>query len=49
MNWNFLITFGIGIGVYLIVLGIIALVKYQRNKKRLDKEVKEDEQSKESK
>lgn len=49
MNWNFLITFGIGIGAYLIVLGIIALIKYRKNKKRLENEVKKDEQNEESK
>lgn len=41
MNWSFLIAFGIGLGAYFIVLGIIVLVKYIRNKKKLEKEIKE--------
>lgn len=41
MNWNFLITFGIGLGVYFVGLGIFTLIKYLRNKKRLEKEIEE--------
>lgn len=38
MNWSFLITFGVGVGVYLFVIGIIALLKFFRNKKKLKKD-----------
>ena len=41
MNWSFLIAFGIGLAVYLLFLGILALVKYLKNKKKLEKEVEE--------
>ena len=39
MNFNFLISFFIGLGVYLLVLGIITIVKHIRNKKKVDKEI----------
>ena len=38
MNWSFLVTFGVGIAVYLFVIGVIALFKFLRNKKKLKKE-----------
>lgn len=41
MNFNFLITFGIGIGVYLVGLGIFVLIKYLRNKKKFEKDMKD--------
>lgn len=39
MNFNFLISFFIGLGVYLLVLVIISFVKHIRNKKKVDKEI----------
>ena len=36
MNWSFLIAFGIGLAAYLLFLGILALVKYLKNKKKCD-------------
>lgn len=33
MNWNFLISFGIGLGVYFIILGVITFIKRHKNKK----------------
>lgn len=47
MNWNFLITFGIGVGVYLLVLFGWAFIKRTRNKKKFQDEMKKDEESKE--
>lgn len=48
MNWTYLITFGIGIGLYLIGLGVWTLIKRHNNKKKFEKECKEkDEESKE--
>lgn len=41
MNWNFLITFGIGIAVYLLGLLIFTLIKRHKNKKKFNKEVEE--------
>lgn len=41
MNWNFLITFGIGLGVYFVGLTLWTLFKRYRNKKKFDKDVKE--------
>lgn len=38
MNWSFLITFGVAIVVYLCVVGLVALFKFFRNKKKLNKE-----------
>lgn len=43
MNWNFLITFGIGVGVYLLGLFIWALIKRTRNKKKFQAELKNEE------
>lgn len=47
MNWNFLITFGIGVGVYLLGLFVWAFIKRSRNKKKFQEELKKDEESKE--
>lgn len=49
MNWNFLLSFAIGLAVYLCVLGIVALIKRYRNKKKFNKEteVRENEEHKE--
>lgn len=48
MNWNFLITFGIGVGVYLLGLLVWATIKRSRNKKKFQEEMKKhDEESKE--
>ena len=47
MNWNFLITFGIGVGVYLLGLFVWATIKRSRNKKKFQEELKKDEESKE--
>lgn len=46
MNFKTLLAFGIGIGAYLLIMGAYALIKYFRNKKKLQKEiaVKQDEQ-----
>ena len=41
MNWTFLISFGIGLGVYLSALLIFGLIKRHKNKKMFDKDVKE--------
>lgn len=41
MNWNFLITFGICLGAYFVILGVVVLVKYIKHKKSLEKEIKE--------
>lgn len=46
MNWSYLITFGIGIGVYLLGLLVWGAIKRHRNKKHFDKEVKEHDESK---
>lgn len=46
MNWNFLITFAVGVGVYLVVLGIFTLIKRHRNKKKFEKEQEEHEEQK---
>lgn len=43
MNWNFLITFGIGLGVYFIGLIGWVLIKRHRNKKSFEKEQEENE------
>lgn len=43
MNWSFLITFGVGLGVYFIGLGVFILIKRYRNKKAFDKEQEENE------
>ena len=42
MDWNILIVFGIGIGAYLVLLGLFTLIKYLRNKRKLKKELEED-------
>ncbi|MBO4667842.1 MAG: hypothetical protein J5666_06960 [Bacilli bacterium] len=47
MNWNFLVTFAIGVGVYLLGLFVWAMFKRHRNKKKFQKELKQDEESKE--
>ena len=44
MNWSFLIAFGIGLGVYFVGLAIFTIIKYKRNKKKLEQEVKEYEE-----
>lgn len=44
MNWNVLLTFGIAIGAYLAFLGLWTLIKYHKNKKRVKKEIEENEQ-----
>lgn len=41
MNWQFLATFGIGLGIYFVGLAIVVLIKRHRNKKAFDKETKE--------
>ena len=41
MNWSFLIAFGIGLACYFAGLGIFVLIKFIRNKKKLEKEIKE--------
>lgn len=44
MNWTTLICFGVGIGIYLLGLGVFTLIKHARNKKKFAKEVKEHEE-----
>lgn len=41
MNWNFIITFFVCLGVYLLGLFIFVMIKRARNKKRFNKEIKE--------
>lgn len=38
MSWNFLISFGIGFGVYMIVLVIWSLIKKHKIKKQIQKD-----------
>lgn len=45
MNWSFLISFGIGLAVYLVGLFVFAFIKRYRNKKSFDKEVSEHKDS----
>lgn len=44
MNWNFLISFGVGLGIYLVAMLIWFGIKKYRNKKNFDKE-KQDKES----
>lgn len=49
MNWNFLISFGIGLAVYMAFLGVFALIKRHHNKKLAEQDKQKfenDEQSK---
>lgn len=49
MNWNFLISFGIGLAVYMVFLGVFALIKRRHNKKLAEQDKQKfenDEQSK---
>lgn len=39
MNWSVLIWFGVGIGAYLIGLGVFTLIKFIFNKRKFKKEV----------
>lgn len=41
MSFKFIITFFIGLGVYLAIIGVITLVKFLRNKKKYEKELDE--------
>lgn len=47
MNWNVVISFAIGIGVYIVGVLVFGLIKRHRNKKRFEKEKREHEQTKE--
>lgn len=47
MNWNFLITFGIGLCLYLVFLFIFGAIKRHKNKKHLEKEKQEHEKQEE--
>ena len=38
MSWNFLISFGVGFGVYLVVLLIWSLIKKHKIKKEIRKD-----------
>ena len=49
MNWNYLITFGIGIGVYLVGLLVWGAIKRHRNKKKFEQEQQEHDENDESK
>lgn len=41
MNWNVLIWFGIGVGVYLLFLAVFTIVKKIAYKRRYKKELEE--------
>lgn len=41
MNWSFLMWFGIGLCCYFVGLFVFAVIKYNINKKKFKKEVKE--------
>lgn len=41
MSFKFIITFFIGLGVYLAIIGVITLVKFLRNKKKYKQELEE--------
>ena len=38
MSWNFLISFAVGFGVYMLFLGVFALIKRHRIKKQVEHE-----------
>lgn len=40
MNWTFLITFGAGIGIYLVFILVFGAIKRHINKKKFEKEQK---------
>ena len=44
MNWNFLISFAVGLGVYLFVLFVVAMIKRHRNKNKFLKEIEHKEE-----
>ena len=48
MNWSILITFAIVLGCYFIGLIIFVIVKYAINKKKLKKELEENEKEQDS-
>lgn len=45
MSWNVLISFGIGVGIWILGILVFGLIKRHRNKKRFEKENKEHEQN----
>lgn len=49
MDFKFLLSFVIAVGCYLLVVGLFALIKKYKNKKKVNKEIEEIEQNNESK
>lgn len=43
MDFKFLISFGVGLAIYFVCLGVFVLIKRYKNKKHFDKEVKDRE------
>lgn len=41
MSFKFIITFFIGLGVYLAIIGLITLIKFLKNKKKYKQELEE--------
>lgn len=41
MNWNFLITFAVGVGLYVLCVLVYGFFKKRRNKNKIKKDDKE--------